>query len=128
MGLHQRITVSREVPRWLAEIRKANVMFAYAIDKMIAVFVGRPPRISRRYVVLEVPMSLNDDALALPPQELEEMIAGMGDDLWRYKNISNFPTLIYANDPLMVMREDVLELFLGTANCMNKLQLESHIR
>ena len=45
LGLHQQSKMTPDVPRWLVELRKHNVIFAYGLDKSIAVFVGRPPRI-----------------------------------------------------------------------------------
>ena len=103
-------------------------MFAYAIDKMIAVFVGRPPRISKRYVHLETPMCIDDESLCLPPDKLEALVVRMGDAVWRYDDIRLFSTLLYANHDLLLLREDVLELFLGTSESCSRENLESRIK
>lgn len=111
LGLHQQIKVTPEVPRWLAELRKHNLMFAYSIDKSMAVFVGRPPRINRRYIRLDIPMCLAEDELALPPAELEDLIAQRGGAIWNPDNIETFlgsyAANINANKNTFVMREEV---------------------
>ncbi len=53
MGLHQGIKTDRETPFFLAEIRKRAMIAAYCIEVSVATFLGRPPRLSYRYCILD---------------------------------------------------------------------------
>lgn len=127
LGWHSHVKTAHEVPRWLTELRKQNVIFAYAIDKSMAVFVGRPPRISQRYVRLDIPMFLEDDVLAWPPADLERLIAEKGDKIWEADNLTSFSSNAHANRNCFILREEILELFLSTPESISQENLEARI-
>ena len=90
-------------------------------------FLGRPPRVSQRFVHLEVPMYLTDGEMELPPAELEALIARKGNDVWDIDSIADVSTNVHVNKNCFVLREEVLELFLGTSQSIAKDGLEGTI-
>ncbi|KAL9057777.1 MAG: hypothetical protein Q9162_002118 [Coniocarpon cinnabarinum] len=127
LGIHQSIKVTPEVPRWLAELRKHNLMFAYAVDKGASVFMGRPPRINKRYVKLETPIFIQSELLALPPPELERIITEQGIDTYKAPPLFGF-SVYYANLNCFLLREELLELILGNPDCITKEELEASVK
>ena len=84
LGLHQEIKTSPEVPLWLAEIRKRCFATVYAVDKLMATFVGRPPRISRRYCSIQVPLDIEIADLALSKEDLNLKLSQLDPDGWNH--------------------------------------------
>ena len=72
-------------------------------------------------------MSIGDETLALPPGELEATIASRGDSVWKYNDIRQFPTIVFASHKTMLLREDILELFLGISEDVSREQLQAAV-
>ncbi len=115
MGLHQEIVVTSEIPRWLAEMRKQLMNFAYTLDINLSLFVGRPPRISSRYCSLDLPFALDNDQLALPSSKLESAIEHLKEVDWTSKDTIPHAGMARITLPITMQREEILELFLGPA-------------
>ncbi|KAH7012295.1 uncharacterized protein B0I36DRAFT_378472 [Microdochium trichocladiopsis] len=57
LGYHQKIeTKPPEAPFFLAEFRRTAFAYSYSADKNVAIFLGRPPRISRRFCYFQGPL------------------------------------------------------------------------
>ncbi|KAK3075774.1 hypothetical protein LTR53_000599 [Teratosphaeriaceae sp. CCFEE 6253] len=114
MGLHQGNKVNAETPFFLAELRKKIFISAYGRDKQVATFLGRPPRLSHRYCKMEAPLDLSDDQLFLRGTELDLALSQLDENGW---NTSGY---LYRTTWLRVwfqhcrMREDILEIALGS--------------
>jgi len=57
----------------------------YSHDKAMATFLGRPPRLSHRYCVLQFPLDLTDDEMLLEGAELEAVLSKLRDG-WNTSN------------------------------------------
>ena len=109
----------RETPTqsfWLKEMRRRGVAYAYGLDKTLSTFVGRPPRISKRYCNVSVPLDLEYDELALESDELAQACAHLDSAGWNMQPRSSRDRVtsyhrIWIRAALL--REDVLELCLG---------------
>ncbi|KAJ9604727.1 hypothetical protein H2200_010841 [Cladophialophora chaetospira] len=114
-GLHAGAEASG-LPLWLKEARRKGVAVAYALDKILCAFVGRPPRISKRYCNIELPLDLEFDELALEGSELAAVCAKLDANGW---NTQKDPTNGWGSASLRlfvqesIIREDVLEVCLG---------------
>lgn len=112
MGLHQEIKESPDVPFWLTEFRRRCVGIIYGIDKMMSVFLGRPPRISYRYCSITNPLDLDFEDLDGPDiaQKLASINQATG---WNtdgaMRKSSHTRCFVIINR----IREDILELSLG---------------
>ena len=114
MGLHMEIKVSTDVPFWLSEIRKRSFAGIYSLDKSICTFVGRPPRLPRKYCYMQLPLSLHIDTLHLQGAELEEAVNRLDADGWSTDKTLRGTILVRASLATSMIREDILELSLGT--------------
>lgn len=57
LGYHQKIETNRHTPFFLAELRRAAFATIYSADKNVAIFLGRPPRMSKRFCYFQTPMT-----------------------------------------------------------------------
>jgi chromatin structure-remodeling complex subunit RSC3/30 len=113
LGLHQEIKVSPEVPFWLAEIRKRCLATTYAVDKLMATFVGRPPRISRRYCSIQAPLDIEIADLALSDEELNVKLNQLDPDGWYHDGTMRRSAYMRTFLVISRIREDILEISLG---------------
>ncbi|KIV78944.1 hypothetical protein PV11_06543 [Exophiala sideris] len=116
-GLHEPREAADE-PFWLKEVRRKGQGYAYAIDKMLSTFVGRPPRISKRYCNIKTLLDLEYGELALEGDELAEACSRLDPNGWSSLNESakGRPSAFFRAFVLgAVIREDTLELCLNPA-------------
>ncbi|KAF4948065.1 hypothetical protein FSARC_13830 [Fusarium sarcochroum] len=107
-----------DTPAFIVQLRKAAFARIYSADKMLAVFLGRPPRIAREYCVFTLPANdpniWNEDVLAVQAGHGEIMI---GPDLpsLRPSSAARLDDLNYIADTccsakFSSLKEDVLKL------------------
>ena len=81
-GLHQEIKPSAEVPFWMSEVRKRVFGVTYICDKGTSNFLGRPPRLQRKYCSMQLPLDLEPRQLRLPPALLEREVDKLDENGW----------------------------------------------
>ncbi|KAI2787074.1 hypothetical protein POX_f07431 [Penicillium oxalicum] len=114
MGLHQEIKADSQVPFFLAELRKRLRAMIYTAEISIATFLGRPPRLSHRYINLEPPLDLTDSQLFSEDQEeLSVSIAQLDEQGYNRDGEISHVSWIRSSINFMARREDILELSLG---------------
>ena len=57
MGYHENLEGKPGIPQFLIELRKSAFARIYSADKNIAIFLGRPPRMNRRFCHFQIPSS-----------------------------------------------------------------------
>lgn len=113
MGLHQEKRADERTPFIVAELRVRLFDFIYGHDKSISTFLGRPPRLSHRYCVQQLPLDLTDEEMCLEGAELQAAIAGLNNGWNTYKRVSRCTwRRVWAQHARL--REDILEIALGT--------------
>ena len=55
LGYHENIHAKSDAPPFLIELRKTAFARAYSGDKNVAIFLGRPPRMSKRFAYFQIP-------------------------------------------------------------------------
>ena len=113
LGLHQEIKASPDVPFWLAEIRKRCFATVYAVDKLMATFVGRPPRISRRYCSIQIPLDIEIADLALSDEDLNLKLSQLDHEGWNHDGTLRRSAYMRTFLVTSRIREDILEISLG---------------
>lgn len=113
-GLHTGSSVSSEVPFWLSEIRKRTVANAYNSDKTISSFMGRPPRLSRRYCSMQLPLDINLTTLQLPTAQLAVEVERLDEDGWNTEGEARSNLFTRSSLVCNMIREDILELALAS--------------
>ncbi|KAL4968441.1 fungal specific transcription factor domain-containing protein [Aspergillus stella-maris] len=113
MGLHQEIKANSRVPFFLAELRKRVRALVYMEEISIATFLGRPPRLSHRYINLDLPLDLTDEQLFSDnPQWLAAAIARLDQQGYNQDGKIHHVTWIRSSLGFVERKEDILELSL----------------
>jgi hypothetical protein len=112
-GLHQEIKVDADTPFFITEFRKRMFIQAYVNDKFTATFVGRPPRLSRQYCLLQLPLDLNDDQIMADEFDPDLILASLDDDGWNQRGTVHRCTFARIFAQNAQIREEILELSLG---------------
>ncbi|KAJ5132889.1 hypothetical protein N7448_007047 [Penicillium atrosanguineum] len=55
LGYHENLEMKLGIPTFLMELRKTAFARIYSADKNIAIFLGRPPRMNRRFCHFQIP-------------------------------------------------------------------------
>jgi hypothetical protein len=113
LGFHKDIRGGASVPPYLEELRKRLVAMAHEVDKQQATFTGRPPRLNRKYCVIELPLDLPDAVIMGPVEQFEAAKAELREDGWN-QDMKLYPaSRSRASLLISMIREQVLELSLG---------------
>ena len=115
MGLHQAIPLKENVPSFVIELRRRSFAAAYVADKAISTFFGRPPRISKKFSVCELPLDLSDDDLWSEGQQLQRAAEKVDSRGWNLKRMLHQSTLRRVRTLTAAIRDEVLELSLCTS-------------
>ncbi|KAJ5933483.1 hypothetical protein N7454_005812 [Penicillium verhagenii] len=111
LGWHQEQPAS--IPFFLSESRKRLFASAYRCDKSLASFLGRPPRIAKRYCTLAMPSDLSDEDLMRDESEIKDMLATYDQYGWRTDTRLKPAAWIRLRFQHSILREDILELSQG---------------
>lgn len=101
------------LPFFLVEHRKRLLLGAYAVDKELATFLGRPPRISYRHINVDPPLDISYAELLAEPDIRDAAIAQLDQDGWNTRGIVTKTTFVRAMYKIGQVRELVLELSLN---------------
>ncbi|KAK3064645.1 hypothetical protein LTS18_005299 [Coniosporium uncinatum] len=104
---------SASVPFFLAELRKRAFASAYGDDKIASIFLGRPPRLSHRYCVIQAPLDLHEDELLSKGADLQSALDGLDADGWNKAGLVRRCGWVRVGLRSNIIGEDILELSLG---------------
>jgi hypothetical protein len=125
LGYHTGIRDDPKVPRYLRELRKRALWEGYGTDVELSTFVGRPPRLSRRYLAMTLPLDLPDSLIVGPSDALEAAVLTLDERGWRGIEIAPCQTTyVRVRCFLNTCREDTLELILGPEHSDSILQAQ----
>ncbi|EED15913.1 C6 transcription factor, putative [Talaromyces stipitatus ATCC 10500] len=113
LGFHQREN-SEMLPFFHIEHRKRLLLGAYLVDKELATFLGRPPRISWRHIDVDLPLDITYNELLAEPEIRDAAIARLDQDGWNTQGIVSRITFARAMYKMGRVRELVLELSLNS--------------
>lgn len=113
MGLCQNGSSSSSTPFFLAELRKRLLTRIYVAEISTAAFLGRPMRLSHRYMSIDPPLDLRDEQLLLEGPELAAELAGLDANGFSNTGRLYHTTWLRAWLPFAQLREDILDLTLA---------------
>ncbi|PNS19106.1 Chromatin structure-remodeling complex subunit rsc4 [Sphaceloma murrayae] len=113
LGLHQEKRQDERTPFILNETRIRLFDMLYGHDKSLSTFLGRPPRLSHRYCVLQLPLDLSDEEMFMEGEELQAAINNL-DNGWNTQGRLHRSTWKRVWAAHAQLREDILEVALGT--------------
>ena len=110
MGLHGEIKVDKNTPFFMTRLRQRALIQAYASDSSLATFLGRPPRISYRFCILESPPDLDDSVFLLEGDSWKEALNELDENGWNTTGRISRQTWLKALIDIAKSREDILEM------------------
>lgn len=112
LGIHRDPTIkgSSYLPPFLVESRRRLFAASYQLDKNIATFLGRPPRISWRHADCKLPLDVSDEALASDKSDLELAQARLDKEGWNTDGVYRKSSWIRLRFLVTIFREEILEL------------------
>lgn len=112
LGIHRDPQQLSDLPVYILESRRRLFAAAYQLDKSVATFLGRPPRISWRHSDCSLPLDLADDALVGSPSEVELASTSIDSKGWNMHNVFQRASWIRVRFLISTFREEILELSL----------------
>ncbi|KAJ5780713.1 hypothetical protein N7457_005873 [Penicillium paradoxum] len=112
LGLHRDSKSSSDLPKFLLESRRRQFAAAYQLDKSIATFLGRPPRIPLRYTDCRMPLDISDEALATDDAVLNRPHDYVDENGWSIHGVVQRSSWIRLRFIISTFRDEVLELSL----------------
>ncbi|KAJ4991457.1 hypothetical protein SVAN01_03104 [Stagonosporopsis vannaccii] len=112
-NLHQEITVDENTPFFIAELRKRLFICSYSNDKNSAASAGRPPKLTRLYCQLQIPLDLTDAQTMSEGPELQAAIAELDADGWNQEGLVQRSTFARISATNALITEEILEISLG---------------
>ncbi|TLD17301.1 uncharacterized protein PgNI_00180 [Pyricularia grisea] len=105
-----------------AEARRRACWGIFTIDKIGAICTGRPPLFNRRYISTRMPLDVSDEDLLLPQDQFEEAVRLKLDENGWNRNREKLGPVKYvrARIPMIVIRDEILELALGPADTLQR--------
>lgn len=113
-NLHQEIKVDDNTPFFIAELRKRLFICAYENDKYSAIYNGRPPRLTRSYCIMQLPLDLTEEQLMSEGADLDIALRSLDDDGWNSSARIQRSTFARIFVPNSLLAEEILEVSLGT--------------
>jgi hypothetical protein len=112
-NLHQEIKVDDHTPFFMAELRKRLFICAYDNDKYTAAFSGRPPKLTRHYCRLQIPLDLTDAQTMSDGHELEDAVDDLDQEGWNQQGKVQRSTFARLSATNALITEEILEISLG---------------
>lgn len=112
LGYHQ-LEPESNVPFFLAELRKRAMVAAYSIDKKLAIFLGRPPRICQRYCTLIPPLALKYNEMVADSEERDRALAKLDKNGRTTEGFLSGSAWAQLRLMLSIHKENILELSLS---------------
>lgn len=97
------------------------------MDKMVATFVGRPPLMNSKFCTPTAPLDLSDADLVAGGDVLNKAISELDSTGWNTKGMLHEVTPIILRYQLAIIREETLEVVLGTHEQHNLIQKSEYV-
>lgn len=97
----------------MVELRKRLFICAYNNDKMSSAFAGRPPKLTRLYCRLQIPLDLTDIQTMAEGADLQAAIADLTKDGWNQEGAVQRSSFARISAQNALITEEILEISLG---------------
>ena len=112
LGLHKEKVVDARTPFFLCELRIRMFEAIYVHDKYVSTYLGRPPRISYRHCIIQLPADLSDDEICGDQATLTSAISRLDNGYARSGRLYR-ATMRRAQTAQFINLEEILEIVLG---------------
>lgn len=112
-GLHETVKEKEYLPFFLTQLRQQIFARIYGSDISFAVFLGRPPRVSKRFCYTSMPLDIEEDTYSLVGDILDQELAHLDRNGWNTLGQIRKSAVIRWSMITSMIREDALETLLG---------------
>lgn len=102
------------VPTAAEEVRRRLVSQVFVIDKVASSFSGRPPLLSRKYMLTPLPLDLGDELLLSDPEAIAAAVGALDENGWNREGRRYSTTIVRARAKLARVKDEVMEVALGS--------------
>lgn len=102
LGYHETLHGKADVPTFLIDLRRTAFARLYSADKNVAIFLGRPPRMSKKFCHFRLPKSV-PDADNISREDLSDAESWSPDTNMSYRAETRWSAICAR------LKEDVLE-------------------
>ncbi|CAI7580146.1 unnamed protein product [Penicillium glandicola] len=127
-GIHLETNGVENCPFFLRQWRRRCFVSAFYMDKMMATFVGRPPLMNGRFCTLAAPLDLSDEVLVAGGDVLSKAISELDSAGWNSQGKLHPVTPTRLRYQLAIIREETLEVVLGTREQHDLIQKSEEIQ
>lgn len=118
LGYHEDLDAKSDTPQFLIQLRKTAFARIYSADKNGSLFLGRPPRLSKRFACFQLPDSrlpLDCSAVTLEP---------IGTREWDPGSVMNYRAETRWSALCAFVKEEVMELLFDSCrtDCRQKIE------
>ncbi|OKL57725.1 hypothetical protein UA08_07127 [Talaromyces atroroseus] len=110
LGVHRETQGSSSIPPFLAQMRKRLFSASYRIDKNIATFLGRPPRLSSKHSDCGLPLCIDDDMFNASTHAFNQAINDTDEQGWRVQPTFCPTAWIRLQCSIAMFREEILDI------------------
>lgn len=125
-GLHENAQQGHNAAFFLCEVRKRIISRLYGIDVSLATFLGRPPRMSKRFCCINFPLDIDENMYSITGDDLNRELGKLDQDGWNTQGHIRMGAVLRWSTTTAMIREDTLELLLGQ-NVSNVQQRISYV-
>lgn len=104
---------SPKAPLFVVQLRKRIFARIYGADISFATFLGRPPRISKRFCCIHVPLDLEEEVYEYEREKLTNETQSVDQNGWNTKGEIRKHAGRRWSMILAIIQEDILEVLLG---------------
>lgn len=107
-----------------SEMAKRAAASCFWSDKEIAMFMGRPPALSRRYHTCPLPLDVSDEALIAGGDVLQGELDSLDEHGWNTKGLMHNATVSRMMVLAAVIQDEILESFIGNQESWSSERVE----
>ncbi|OHE91576.1 hypothetical protein CORC01_13124 [Colletotrichum orchidophilum] len=113
LGLHVEQNKGPYKPTLASELRRRVLVKIFVLDKVGSAITGRPPALSRRYILTPIPLDIRDDYLLGDDETISKAVRSLDKSGWNADGALNSVTFWRARYQLMIIRDEIFEVALG---------------
>ncbi|KXH27472.1 hypothetical protein CSAL01_07407 [Colletotrichum salicis] len=113
LGLHVEQNKGPYKPTLASELRRRLLVKIFVLDKVGSAITGRPPALSRRYILTPMPLDIRDDCLLCDDETINKAVRSLDKSGWNPDGALNSVTFWRARYKLMLIRDEIFEVALG---------------
>lgn len=100
-------------PTICSEWKRRVCAFVFIVDKLLASFTGRPPALSRRYMLTPLPLDLDNDVLLGYKASLSQAMQQLNAAGWNKNGVMTSSTIYRARTAIAFLKDELLEIAMG---------------